>query len=72
VTSELPREGDLRCDMAKHESALSSESMASSVVLKAAKKELRTLMKQKLSSISTDAVNTQSRLLFPLSPKILH
>jgi len=36
--------------------------MASAAVLKGAKKQLRTLMKQKLSSIPAESVETQSRL----------
>jgi 5-formyltetrahydrofolate cyclo-ligase len=40
--------------------------MASHTALKAAKKELRTLMKQKLSNISSESVNAQSRTPFCL------
>lgn len=39
-----------------------SRAMASSVALKAAKKELRRLMKKKLSSIRPESVETQSEL----------
>jgi len=42
----------------------SPEDMASCTALKAAKKELRTLMKQKLSKISTESVNAQSNVAF--------
>ncbi|KAE9363074.1 5-formyltetrahydrofolate cyclo-ligase [Stipitochalara longipes BDJ] len=38
--------------------------MASSVMLKTAKKELRTLMKQKLKNISADSINVQSDAIF--------
>jgi hypothetical protein len=44
------------------EEGRSPEIMVSSTVLKAAKKELRTLMKQKLSNISSDSVDAQSKL----------
>jgi hypothetical protein len=43
------------------EAGISAESMASSAVLKTAKKELRTLMKQKLSDVTSESVNAQSR-----------
>ncbi|TVY80348.1 putative 5-formyltetrahydrofolate cyclo-ligase [Lachnellula suecica] len=39
-------------------------SMASSVAVKAAKEELRTLMKQKLSSTSQESINVQSTAVF--------
>ena len=45
-----------------------SPDMASSVLLKTAKKELRVMMKHKLSNISADSVTRQSMLLY-LSPK---
>lgn len=38
-----------------------SEKMAATIALKAAKKELRSLMKQKLSTVSQDSINTQSK-----------
>ncbi|KAH8783612.1 hypothetical protein BGZ57DRAFT_758357 [Hyaloscypha finlandica] len=38
--------------------------MASSAVLKTAKKELRTLMKQKLSNVTSESVNAQSNAIF--------
>jgi len=38
-----------------------SEEMTASIALKAAKKELRGLMKQKLSTINQDSVNAQSK-----------
>ena len=41
----------------------SAETMASSAALKLAKKELRSAMKQKLSTISQESVNGQSKLL---------
>ncbi|KAL5316493.1 hypothetical protein ACEPPN_015541 [Leptodophora sp. 'Broadleaf-Isolate-01'] len=41
-----------------------SRAMASSVALKAAKKELRRLMKKKLSSIRPESVETQSAAIF--------
>ncbi len=40
---------------------LRTESMASPLALKAAKKELRTSMKQKLSKLTTDSISDQSR-----------
>jgi len=40
------------------------EAMASSAVLKAAKKELRSFIKQKLSNISSESVATQSKRNF--------
>jgi 5-formyltetrahydrofolate cyclo-ligase len=40
--------------------------MASSTALKVAKKELRTLMKQKLSNVSCESVNAQSRIQYNL------
>jgi hypothetical protein len=39
------------------------EAMASAAALKAGKKELRTLMKKRLSDISPESINSQSRLL---------
>jgi hypothetical protein len=39
-----------------------SPKIMASPVLKAAKKELRTLMKQKLSNIPSDSVDAQSKL----------
>lgn len=55
--------GGLKSDMAGNEAEAGQdpESMASLAALKAAKKELRTLMKQKLSNISAESMNTQSR-----------
>ena len=38
-----------------------AENMASLLALKAAKKELRTSMKQKLSNLTTESINGQSR-----------
>jgi hypothetical protein len=66
LTAGLWREDNLTSDMAaanESEAGLSSESMASSAVLKTAKKELRTLMKQKLSNVTSESVNAQSRFL---------
>jgi hypothetical protein len=58
-----PREGDhLRLDMAENQEAgLNSETMATPIVLKTIKKEVRALMKQKLSKISAESVDAQSR-----------
>jgi hypothetical protein len=39
-----------------------AETMASSAALKLAKKELRSLMKQKLSTVTPESVNAQSKL----------
>jgi hypothetical protein len=44
------------------EEGRSPADMVSSTALKAAKKELRALMKQKFSNISTESVNAQSKL----------
>jgi hypothetical protein len=38
-----------------------SEGMAASIALKATKKELRGFMKQKLSTVSQDSINVQSK-----------
>jgi hypothetical protein len=38
-----------------------SEEMAASTALKTAKKELRSFMKQKLSTVSQDSINVQSK-----------
>lgn len=55
------------------EESHSPENMASSAALKAAKKELRTLMKQKLSNLSAESVNAQSKLShFALEFKLLN
>ncbi len=56
-------EGDLNPDMARNEleEARSSQSMASLTAVKAAKKELRTLMKQKVSNVSAESVKHQSK-----------
>jgi hypothetical protein len=43
------------------------DTMASSAALKAAKKELRSLMKQRLSAVSKQTVDTQSKLVHPAS-----
>jgi hypothetical protein len=54
----VTKKGVLKSDMAgdEVEGGQDTESMASLVALKAAKKELRTLMKQKLSSIVAESV----------------
>jgi hypothetical protein len=39
------------------------KAMASAVALKAAKKELRSLMKKRLSNVSPESIRTQSRPL---------
>jgi 5-formyltetrahydrofolate cyclo-ligase len=39
------------------------EAMASAAALKAAKKELRTLMKKRLSNVSPESISSQSRPL---------
>ena len=41
------------------------EAMASSTALKAAKKELRSLMKQKLSAIPKESIDKQSNVALP-------
>jgi hypothetical protein len=58
----MTTEGDLKPDMAGNEleEARNLQSMASLTALKAAKKELRTLMKQKLSNVSAESVKYQS------------
>jgi hypothetical protein len=65
VISSFTREDDPTYEMVaanKSEQDLISENMASSVVLKTAKRELRALMKEKLSNISSESVYAQSRL----------
>jgi hypothetical protein len=65
LTFSLTTEGDLKPDMAGNEleEARTLESMASLTALKAAKKELRTLMKQKLSNVSPESVKSQSEFI---------
>jgi hypothetical protein len=61
----MTTEGALKPDMAGNEleEARNLQSMASLTALKAAKKELRTLMKQKLSNISAESVKYQSEFI---------
>jgi hypothetical protein len=42
------------------------EAMASAILLKAAKKELRSLMKKRLSDVSPESISSQSRPLSQL------
>lgn len=65
ITSSLKSEDHLMSGMAenKSKSGLSPESMASLAALKVGKKVVRTAMKQKLSNVSADSVNTQSTLI---------
>lgn len=61
----MTTEGDLKPDMAGNEleEARNLQSMASLTALKAAKKELRTLMKQKLSNVFAESVKYQSEFI---------
>ncbi|KAH8804963.1 hypothetical protein F5884DRAFT_797952 [Xylogone sp. PMI_703] len=46
------------------ESAVKEDNMASSLMLKTAKKELRSLMKKRLDSVPHDSIQKQSKMLF--------
>lgn len=48
-----------------------TNTMASSAALKTAKKKLRSLMKQKLSTISSESINTQSKLCLTMLSSII-
>lgn len=55
-------EGQSAMGSSKDDETSISHEMAASLALKAAKKELRIFMKEKLSTVCADSITTQSRL----------